>query len=142
MRRSSAKFWTAILLVKSSPRSWMHSTETHISLSVPPSMSLTWVRIRNQTFGSDRKWQRKVDTHPLSFPSPAEWRQGQRGHLTLQDEDLTSRTVGGWKKLNTLAHYGVKDSAIMSLVTRPNDSYSSNNTSICKKSCKHSFDFM
>lgn len=48
-----------------------------------------------------------------------EWRHGRGGHLTLQDEDLTTKTVGGqWKRLNTLAHYGVKESAVMSLIVR------------------------
>uniref|UniRef100_A0A1I8PJB4 Sema domain-containing protein n=1 Tax=Stomoxys calcitrans TaxID=35570 RepID=A0A1I8PJB4_STOCA len=50
-----------------------------------------------------------------------EWRHGRDGHLILQDEDLTTKTINGWKRLNTLAHYGVKESAVMSLVARQND---------------------
>lgn len=50
-----------------------------------------------------------------------EWRHGRGGHLTLQDEDLTTKTVNGWKKINTLAHYGVKESAVMSLISRQNE---------------------
>ncbi|XP_030748718.1 plexin-B isoform X2 [Sitophilus oryzae] len=64
----------------------------------------------------------------LIFPS--EWRHGRGGHLTLQDEDLTTKTIGGWKKLNTLAHYGVKESAVMSLISRQNDSFNN-----CKQPC-------
>ncbi|XP_034935883.1 plexin-B [Chelonus insularis] len=52
-----------------------------------------------------------------------EWRHGRGGHLTLQDEDLTTKCSGGWKKINTLAHYGVKESAVMSLIPRQNDSF-------------------
>uniref|UniRef100_A0A1A9VMA1 Plexin cytoplasmic RhoGTPase-binding domain-containing protein n=1 Tax=Glossina austeni TaxID=7395 RepID=A0A1A9VMA1_GLOAU len=52
-----------------------------------------------------------------------EWRHGRGGHLILQDEDLTTKTTNGWRRLNTLAHYGVKESAVMSLVARQNDSY-------------------
>lgn len=52
-----------------------------------------------------------------------EWRHGRGGHLTLQDEDLTTKTINGWKRLNTLSHYGVKESAVMSLIARQNDSY-------------------
>ncbi|XP_030379385.1 plexin-B [Scaptodrosophila lebanonensis] len=52
-----------------------------------------------------------------------EWRHGRGGHLTLQDEDLTTKTINGWKRLNTLAHYGVKESAVMSLIARQIDSY-------------------
>lgn len=59
-----------------------------------------------------------------------EWRHGRGGHLTLQDEDLTTKTLGGWKKLNTLAHYGVKESAVMSLISRQNDSFNN-----CKQPC-------
>lgn len=50
--------------------------------------------------------------------SPAEWRHGRGGHLILADEDLTSKMVDGWRRINTLAHYGVKDSAVMSIVPR------------------------
>ncbi|XP_017468489.1 PREDICTED: plexin-B [Rhagoletis zephyria] len=52
-----------------------------------------------------------------------EWRHGRGGHLTLQDEDLTTKTINGWKRLNTLAHYGVKESAVMSLIARQGDGY-------------------
>lgn len=62
-----------------------------------------------------------------NYISITEWRHGRGGHLTLADEDLTTKTVnGGWRKLNTLRHYGVKDSAVMSLVNKQNESFSSN----------------
>jgi len=60
--------------------------------------------------------------------------------LTLQDEDLTtsrSSSHGGWKQLNTLAHYGIKDSAVMSLVSRTNESYSNTMNSYKKPSNYH-----
>ncbi|XP_046682902.1 plexin-B isoform X1 [Homalodisca vitripennis] len=60
-----------------------------------------------------------------------EWRHGRGGHLTLQDEDLTTKSVCGWRKLNTLAHYGVKESAVMSLIPRQNDGFNAN----CKQPC-------
>lgn len=63
----------------------------------------------------------------------SEWRHGRGGHLTLQDEDLTTKSICGWKKLNTLAHYGVKESAVMSLITRQNESYNAN----CKQPCQN-----
>ncbi|XP_069694411.1 plexin-B isoform X4 [Periplaneta americana] len=63
-----------------------------------------------------------------------EWRHGRGGHLTLQDEDLTTKSICGWKKLNTLAHYGVKESAVMSLIPRQNDSFNAN----CKQPCQNS----
>ena len=60
-----------------------------------------------------------------------EWRHGRGGHLTLQDEDLTTKCCGDWKKINTLAHYGVKESAVMSLIPRQNDSFALS----CKQPC-------
>ncbi|XP_075553177.1 plexin-B-like [Dermacentor variabilis] len=55
---------------------------------------------------------------PLISEVDLEWRHGRGGHLILQDEDLTTKTVSGCQKLNTLAHYGIHDSAIMSLVNK------------------------
>ncbi|XP_053684363.1 plexin-B isoform X2 [Sabethes cyaneus] len=52
-----------------------------------------------------------------------EWRHGRGGHLTLQDEDLTTKMACGWKRINTLAHYGIKESAIMSLIIKQSDSF-------------------
>ncbi|UYV78867.1 plexB [Cordylochernes scorpioides] len=60
-----------------------------------------------------------------------EWRHGRGGHLTLADEDLTTKTLnGGWRRLNTLRHYGIRDSAVMSLIhtAAQHDSFSSNCT--------------
>lgn len=45
----------------------------------------------------------------------------------MQDEDLTTKTIGGWKRINTLAHYGIKESAVMSLIARQNDNYNNFN---------------
>ena len=46
-----------------------------------------------------------------------------RGHIVLQDVDITSKIEqNGWKKINTLAHYGVKEKALVSLVPKQIDS--------------------
>lgn len=47
-----------------------------------------------------------------------EWRHGRGGHLILADEDLTTKVINGWKRINTLSHYGIKDTAVMSLIIR------------------------
>ena len=53
-----------------------------------------------------------------------EWRHGRGGHLTLADEDLTTKIENGCLRINTLRHYGVKNWAVMSLMMRhSNDSY-------------------
>ncbi|XP_022239400.1 plexin-B-like [Limulus polyphemus] len=64
---------------------------------------------------------------PSVYEVDLEWRHERGGHLTLADEDLTTKTSSGWKRLNTLRHYGVREFAVMSLVTKQN-SFSSNST--------------
>ncbi|CAG0883074.1 unnamed protein product [Cyprideis torosa] len=66
-----------------------------------------------------------------------EWRCGQAGHVILQDEDRTTQVIGGWRRLNTLAHYGVKDSAVMTLVPRQTAAYATLNACATTKSCKN-----
>ena len=54
-----------------------------------------------------------------------EWRCGQYqgGHIILQDLDITSKIESsGWRRINTLAHYGVKDKVVVSLVPKQVDS--------------------
>uniref|UniRef100_A0A3P8UYJ5 Plexin b2a, tandem duplicate 1 n=1 Tax=Cynoglossus semilaevis TaxID=244447 RepID=A0A3P8UYJ5_CYNSE len=50
----------------------------------------------------------KVETVAL------EWRPGSTGQI-LSDLDLTSQKEGRWKRLNTLAHYNVRDNATLVL---------------------------
>lgn len=67
-----------------------------------------------------------------------EWRHGRGGHLTLQDEDLTTKTISTqWRRLNTLAHYGVKESAVMSLIARQTNADIYNNTYNAKQHHLH-----
>ncbi|XP_047480519.1 plexin-B-like [Penaeus chinensis] len=66
-----------------------------------------------------------------------EWRHGRNGHLILADEDMTTKAdPSGWRRLNTLAHYGVKDSALMALVPRPHDHHALNNAN-CSTKCNN-----
>ena len=54
-----------------------------------------------------------------------EWRCGQYqgGQIILQDLDITSKIESsGWRKINTLAHYGVKEKVVVSLVAKQVDS--------------------
>ncbi|XP_064473763.1 plexin-B-like [Ornithodoros turicata] len=66
---------------------------------------------------------------PLASEVDLEWRHGRGGHLILQDEDLTTKLVHGRRRINTLTHYGIPDSAIMSLVTKKKR-YGSNGTTV------------
>ncbi|XP_051547360.1 plexin-B2-like isoform X2 [Myxocyprinus asiaticus] len=53
-----------------------------------------------------------------------EWRPGSTGQI-LSDLDLTSQKEGRWKRLNTLAHYNVRDGAtlVLSRVLHTQQSY-------------------
>lgn len=44
----------------------------------------------------------------LVFASRTEWRQGRIARVVLQDEDITTKIEGDWKRLNTLMHYQVR----------------------------------
>ncbi|KAG9332888.1 hypothetical protein JZ751_014417 [Albula glossodonta] len=66
----------------------------------------------------------KVDSVTL------EWRPGSTGQI-LSDLDLTSQKEGRWKRMNTLAHYNVRDNAtlVLSRVMHPQQSYDQNQDS-------------
>ncbi|XP_034541546.1 plexin-B2b [Notolabrus celidotus] len=63
----------------------------------------------------------KVDSVTL------EWRPGSTGQI-LSDLDLTSQKEGRWKRINTLAHYNVRDNAtlVLSKVLHPQQNYNQN----------------
>jgi plexin A len=52
----------------------------------------------------------------------SEWITGVQGRIVLQDEDVTSKTEGDYKQLNTLQHYKVPDGAKVSLIPRQSSS--------------------
>lgn len=43
------------------------------------------------------------------FSLSPEWRQGRIARVVLQDEDITTKIEGDWKRLNTLVHYQVRE---------------------------------
>ncbi|KAL0963116.1 hypothetical protein UPYG_G00349940 [Umbra pygmaea] len=51
---------------------------------------------------------------PMMDSVALEWRPGSTGQI-LSDMDLTSQKEGRWKRLNTLAHYNVRDNATLVL---------------------------
>uniref|UniRef100_A0A8C5CZD2 Plexin b2b n=1 Tax=Gadus morhua TaxID=8049 RepID=A0A8C5CZD2_GADMO len=66
----------------------------------------------------------KVDSVTL------EWRPGSTGQI-LSDLDLTSQKEGRWKRINTLAHYNVRDNAtvVLSRVKHTQYNYDQNQES-------------
>uniref|UniRef100_A0A8K9WUT6 Sema domain-containing protein n=1 Tax=Oncorhynchus mykiss TaxID=8022 RepID=A0A8K9WUT6_ONCMY len=63
----------------------------------------------------------KVDSVSL------EWRPGSTGQI-LSDLDLTSQKEGRWRRINTLAHYNVRDNAtlVLSIVLHTQQNYDQN----------------
>lgn len=61
--------------------------------------------------------------------------------MTLRDEDVTSKTLCGWRKLNTLAHYGVRESAVMSLIPRTPENYAPSCKQPCQN-CEYSYSYI
>jgi plexin A len=60
-------------------------------------------------------------TRPSVYEIDLEWHNTQHGRIILQDEDATSICHDGWRKINTLSHYGISESAIMTLVLKSQD---------------------
>uniref|UniRef100_A0A6Q2YJS9 Plexin-A2 n=1 Tax=Esox lucius TaxID=8010 RepID=A0A6Q2YJS9_ESOLU len=61
---------------------------------------------------------------PRAAEMDLEWRQGRTARVVLQDEDITTKIEGDWKRLNTLMHYQVSDRCVVALVPRQLSSYS------------------
>ncbi|XP_019402406.1 PREDICTED: plexin-A2 [Crocodylus porosus] len=60
---------------------------------------------------------------PRAVDMDLEWRQGRIARVVLQDEDITTKIEGDWKRLNTLVHYQVSDRSIVALVPKQTSSY-------------------
>ncbi|XP_076331027.1 plexin-A2-like isoform X2 [Tachypleus tridentatus] len=60
---------------------------------------------------------------PVKEDLDLEWRTGTHGRLTLFDEDSTSRVEGEWRRFNTLSHYKVPDSALLTLLPKQSSMY-------------------
>ncbi|KRX43850.1 Plexin-A4 [Trichinella murrelli] len=61
---------------------------------------------------------------PSALELDLEWRTGVSGRLVLQDLDVTTKPEpGGWKRLNTLAHYKVPNNASLALVAKQSSMY-------------------
>ncbi|KAG9485444.1 hypothetical protein GDO78_008491 [Eleutherodactylus coqui] len=60
---------------------------------------------------------------PRALDMDLEWRQGRIARVVLQDEDITTKIEGDWKRLNTLLHYQVSDRSVVALVPKQTSSY-------------------
>ncbi|KFV07524.1 Plexin-A2, partial [Tauraco erythrolophus] len=60
---------------------------------------------------------------PRAVDMDLEWRQGRIARVVLQDEDITTKIEGDWKRLNTLVHYQVSDRSVVALVPKQTSSY-------------------
>uniref|UniRef100_A0A8C5U2S9 Sema domain-containing protein n=1 Tax=Malurus cyaneus samueli TaxID=2593467 RepID=A0A8C5U2S9_9PASS len=63
---------------------------------------------------------------PRAVDMDLEWRQGRIARVVLQDEDITTKIEGDWKRLNTLVHYQVRECvnrSVVALVPKQTSSY-------------------
>ncbi|XP_077386645.1 plexin-A2-like [Festucalex cinctus] len=60
---------------------------------------------------------------PRANDMDLEWRQGRTARVVLQDEDITTKIEGDWKRLNTLLHYQVTDRCVVALVPKQMSSF-------------------
>ncbi|RWS11985.1 plexin B-like protein [Dinothrombium tinctorium] len=65
-----------------------------------------------------------VSERPSADETDLEWHESPNRRILLFDEDITTKTVNGWRRVNTLSHYGVKDGALMSLIISRKDTNS------------------
>ncbi|TKS90846.1 Plexin-A4 Precursor [Collichthys lucidus] len=71
-----------------------------------------------------------------------EWRQGRGQRMILQDEDVTTKIEGDWKRLNMLFHYQVPDNAVMALVPKQVTAYNSVNNSTVSRTSASKYENM
>ncbi|KAI9533616.1 Plexin-A4, partial [Dissostichus eleginoides] len=71
-----------------------------------------------------------------------EWRQGRGQRVILQDEDVTTKIEGDWKRLNMLFHYQVPDNAVMALVPKQVTAYNSVNNSTVSRTSASKYENM
>uniref|UniRef100_A0A8C7ZHD7 Plexin A2 n=1 Tax=Oryzias sinensis TaxID=183150 RepID=A0A8C7ZHD7_9TELE len=60
---------------------------------------------------------------PRAADMDLEWRQGRTARVVLQDEDITTKIEGDWKRLNTLMHYQVSERCVVALVPKQMSSF-------------------
>ena len=66
-----------------------------------------------------------------------EWLTADGQRTQLADEDATSRTVDGWRQINTLAHYGIHKIATMFLVQATDTSTTRTKKSVTSCECSY-----
>ncbi|TTG93067.1 Plexin-A4 [Bagarius yarrelli] len=71
-----------------------------------------------------------------------EWRQGRGIRIILQDEDMTTKIEGDWKRLNMLSHYQVSDNALVALVPKQVTAYNSVNNSTVSRTSASKYENM
>jgi plexin A len=71
-----------------------------------------------------------------------EWHTGPKNRVILQDEDVTTKSDGAFRRLNTVGYYRVPDGAIVSLVPHQRSLYSINSSTSNNKpsSFTHKYD--
>uniref|UniRef100_A0A671RET0 Plexin-A4-like n=1 Tax=Sinocyclocheilus anshuiensis TaxID=1608454 RepID=A0A671RET0_9TELE len=79
---------------------------------------------------------------PKASDMDLEWRQGRVVRVILQDEDVTTKIEGDWKRLNMLTHYQVPDNAVVALVPKQVTAYNSVNNSTVSRTSASKYENM
>uniref|UniRef100_A0A672LPC0 Plexin-A4-like n=1 Tax=Sinocyclocheilus grahami TaxID=75366 RepID=A0A672LPC0_SINGR len=79
---------------------------------------------------------------PKASDMDLEWRQGRVVRVILQDEDVTTKIEGDWKRLNMLTHYQVTDNAVVALVSKQVTAYNSVNNSTVSRTSASKYENM
>uniref|UniRef100_A0A672NFM3 Plexin-A4 n=1 Tax=Sinocyclocheilus grahami TaxID=75366 RepID=A0A672NFM3_SINGR len=79
---------------------------------------------------------------PKASDMDLEWRQGRVVRVILQDEDVTTKIEGDWKRLNMLTHYQVPDNAVVALVPKQVTTYNSVNNSTVSRTSASKYENM
>ncbi|RXN17719.1 plexin-A4 isoform X1 [Labeo rohita] len=79
---------------------------------------------------------------PKASDMDLEWRQGRVVRVILQDEDVTTKIEGDWKRLNMLSHYQVPDNAVVALVPKQVTAYNSVNNSTVSRTSASKYENM
>ncbi|XP_055047357.2 plexin-A4 [Misgurnus anguillicaudatus] len=79
---------------------------------------------------------------PKAADMDLEWRQGRVVRVILQDEDVTTKIEGDWKRLNMLLHYQVPDNAVVALVPKQVTAYNSVNNSTVSRTSASKYENM
>ncbi|TMS05053.1 Plexin-B2 [Larimichthys crocea] len=129
--KATARFCvTSIFSVNVLSSETTQATHSSIAVQMHGSGKSTTSRYKNRVQATSAKPSTTFQPAPALYPFGqlrSKWRPGSTGQI-LSDLDLTSQKEGRWKRINTLAHYNVRDNAtlVLSRVFHTQQNYDQN----------------